>query len=122
MLDAEAGLRCPKCGSFAGEKIKRVLEEHRGGREVWQNQEGKNRVAYEFKVGIVKKKDLGIESRHAYMVLLIHPNWLEGASGLDDGAELGGYGGADPGMTARWFERRLRVALRRGPRPHPSGG
>ncbi len=44
-----------------------------------------NLVAYEFKVGNVKKKDLGIESRHVYMYLLIHPKWLEGASGLDDG-------------------------------------
>lgn len=102
MLDAESGLRCPKCGSFAGETIKRVLGDHRGRRQ----QQG-NLVAYEFKVGNVKKKDLGIESRHVYMYLLIHPKWLEGASGLDDVAELGGYGGADPEMTARWFERRL---------------
>ena len=117
-LDAEAGLRCPKCGSFAGGKIKKVLEDHRGRRL----QMG-SLVAYEFKVGNVKKKDLGIESRHVYMYLLIHPKWLEGASGLDDGAELGGYCGADPEMTARWFERRLEgYALRRGPRPHPSGG
>ena len=84
MLDAEAGLRCPKCGSFAGGKIKRVLEEHRGRRL----QMG-NLVAYEFKVGNVKKKDLGIESRHVYMYLLIHPKWLEGASGLDDGDGIG---------------------------------
>ena len=102
MLDAEAGLRCPKCGSFAGGKIKRVLEEHRGRRL----QMG-NLVAYEFKVGNVKKKDFGIESRHVYMYLLIHPKWLEGASGLDDGAELGGFADAEPEMTARWFERRL---------------
>ena len=48
-----------------------------------------NLVAYEFKVGNVKKKDLGIESRHVYMYLLIHPKWLEGSSGIDDGTELG---------------------------------
>lgn len=101
-LDAEAGLCCPKCGSFAGGKIKRILEDHRGRRL----QMG-NLATYEFKVGSVKKKDLGIESRHVYMYLLIHPKWLEGSSGLDDDVELGGYGGADLGMTARWFERRL---------------
>lgn len=100
--DSEAGLHCPKCGSFAGGKIKRVLEEHRG-RKLQMG----NLAAYEFKVGNVKKKDLGIESRHVYMYLLIHPKWLEGASGLDDGMELGGYAGADPELTARWFERRL---------------
>lgn len=101
-LDAEAGLHCPKCGSFAGGKIKKVLEDHRGRRL----QMG-SLVAYEFKVGNVKKKDLGIESRHVYMYLLIHPKWLEGSSGLDDGVELGGYAGADPEMTALWFEARL---------------
>ena len=37
----------------------------------------------------------------------IHPKWLEGASGLDAGEELGGYAGADPERTARWFEQRL---------------
>lgn len=101
-LDTEAGLLCPKCGSFAGGKVKKVLENHRG-RKLQMG----NPVAYEFKVGNVKKKDLGIESRHVYMYLLIHPKWLEGASGLDDGVELGGYAGADPEMTARWFEGRL---------------
>jgi hypothetical protein len=101
-LNGEAGLRCPKCGSFAGGKIKKVLEDHRGRR-----QQIGSRVAYEFKVGNVRKKDLGIESRRIYMYLLIHPTWLEGSTGLDDGVELGGYAGADPEMTARWFERRL---------------
>jgi len=101
-LNAETGLRCPKCGSFAGGKVKKVLEDHRGRRL----QMG-SLVAYEFKVGNVKKKDLGIESRHVYMYLLIHPKWLEGSSGLDAGVELGGYAGADPEMTARWFEGRL---------------
>jgi adenine-specific DNA methylase len=101
-LNAEAGLHCPKCSSFAGGKIKKVLEDHRGR----MLQMG-SLVAYEFKVGNVKKKDLGIESRHVYMYLLIHPKWMEGASGLDDGVELGGYAGADPEMTARWFEGRI---------------
>jgi transposase-like protein len=101
-LDAEAGLRCPKCGSVAGGKIKGILEEHRG-----RNLQMGNMVACDFKVGNMKKKDFGIESRHVYMYLLIHPKWLEGASGLDDGDELGGFADADPEMTARWFERRL---------------
>lgn len=106
-LDGEAGLCCPKCGSFAGGKIKKVLENHRGERREWKDQTGKIHCDYDFKVGNVKKKDLGIESRHVYMYLLIHPKWLEGSSGLDDGVELGGYAGADPEMTARWFEGRL---------------
>jgi len=106
-LNAEVGLRCPKCGSFAGGKIKRMLEDHRGKRSEWVDQKGEIHTSYDFKAGKVKKKDLGVESRHVYMYLLIHPKWLEGSSGLDDGAELGGYAGADPEMTARWFEGRL---------------
>lgn len=101
-LDTEAALLCPKCGSFAGGKVKKVLEDHRGNKL----QMG-NLVVYEFDVRNVKKKALGIDSRHVYMYLLIHPKWLEGASGLNDGVELGGYAGADPEMTALWFEDRL---------------
>jgi len=101
-LEAEDGFYCPKCGSFTGEKIKKVLEKHRGRRLQMGSM-----VDYEFKVGDVKKKDLGIESHHVYMYLLIHPKWLEGSSGIDDGTELGGYAGADLDMTARWFDRRL---------------
>ena len=107
MLDAEAGVRCPKCGAFAGEGIKRVLENHRGERIEWVDQEGNSHVGNDFRAGNVRKADLGIESRHVFMYLLIHPKWLEGSSGLDDGRELGGYAGADPELTARWFEKRL---------------
>ncbi|MEI2687729.1 MAG: hypothetical protein V9G14_16965 [Cypionkella sp.] len=97
-------------------KIKKVLEDHRRKLQMG------SLVAYEFKVGNVKKKDLGIESRHVYMYLLIHPKWLEGSSGLDDRVELGGYSGADPEMTARWFEGRLDgMRFLEVPWPHPSG-
>ena len=91
MVDAEPGLRCPRCRAFAGQKIKNVVESHTRAR----------------RVGDIKKKDFDIESRHVYMYLLIHPRWLEGAPGLDAGEELGGYAGADPEKSAPWFERRL---------------
>ncbi|MDR1607841.1 MAG: DUF1156 domain-containing protein [Deltaproteobacteria bacterium] len=105
MLDMEPGLRCPNCDSFAGSKIKTVLEKHSG-----EKYELGVLFPYNFKVGIVKKKDLGIESRHVYMYLLIHPKWLTGTPGFEAQVELGGYAGADPEMTARWFERRLEEA------------
>jgi hypothetical protein len=101
-LPQEPGFRCPQCGKYAGERIEAVLKRHRGKECKWGNQ-----VAYDFRAGAVKKTDLGVESRHVYMYLLIHPKWLEGASGLNAGVELGGYSGADPELTARWFERRL---------------
>jgi len=91
MIDEEPGLRCPKCGGFAGQKIKNVVEGHAVAR----------------RVADIKKKDFGIERRHVYMYLLIHPKWLEGAPGLEKGEELGGYADGDPEKTARWFERRL---------------
>lgn len=91
MADREPGLQCPQCGAFAGRRIKAILENHSRAK----------------RVANLKKKDLGIEKRPVYMYLLIHPQWLEGASGLQEGSELGGYAGAAPGTTAAWFERRL---------------
>jgi adenine-specific DNA methylase len=91
MVDSEPGLRCPSCQGFAGHGIKKALETHVNAR----------------RVGGIKKKDLGIESHHVYMYLLIHPSWLAGAPCSDDGEEFGGYVGAEPEITARWFERRL---------------
>lgn len=91
MVDDEPGLHCPRCRAFAGQGIKNVVESHSRAR----------------RVGDIKKKDFGIESHHVYIYLLIHPKWLEGASGFDGDEELGGFAAADPEMTARWFEKRL---------------
>jgi len=102
MCDSERGLHCPRCNRFAGQHIRAILERHRG-----QKKQLGDLVAFDFKARAVKKKDLGIESRHIYMYLLIHPKWLEGATGFENGEELGGYAGANPEKTARWFECRL---------------
>jgi len=91
MVDKEPGLRCPRCDGFAGQNIKKIIDYH-------------SRVS---RVSDIKKKDFGIESRHIYMYLLIHPRWFEGISGFDDDVELGGFAGADPEITTKWFEQRL---------------
>jgi hypothetical protein len=91
LVDDEPGLRCPQCGAFAGDPIKAVLDRH-----------GRARRASDR-----KKKDFGIQRRPIQMYLLIHPRWLEGTSGFIDGRELGGYAGAPPDDTARWFRKRL---------------
>ena len=39
--------------------------------------------------------------------LLIHPDWLKGASGSANGRELGGYIDAPVEDTAAWYEERL---------------
>jgi len=91
-IEAEDGLQCPSCKQFAGQEIKRTLLNHRRANTV----------------GAMKKKDFGIESRPTYMYLLIHPKWLEGAPGKDDGGvDFGGWAGAEPDRTAAWFRRRL---------------
>jgi adenine-specific DNA methylase len=110
LVDDEPGLRCPRCGAFAGDPIKAVLERH-----------GRARRASDR-----KKKDFGIQRRPIQMYLLIHPAWLEGAGGQKDRRtegekgkklsfyppdscppELGGYAGAPPDDTVTWFRKRL---------------
>jgi putative DNA methylase len=91
MLPDEHGLKCPQCGGFSGNKVKAVLDRH----------------ANAGRASDLKKKDLGIESRHVYMYLLINPKWLTGASGFEHGNEMGGYAGASVETTTLWHERRL---------------
>ncbi|MBE7511466.1 MAG: DUF1156 domain-containing protein [Anaerolineales bacterium] len=90
-IDDEPGLRCPHCGAFAGRRIKQVAEKHK---KVQRQSD-------------IKKGDYGIETRHVYMYLLIHPDWLRGTPGELDGQPLGGWAGADPDSTARWYSARM---------------
>ena len=91
LVPDEPGLCCPSCGDFAGQKVETVLRTH----------------AKAERVGDLNKKDFGIKRVRVPMTLLVHPDWLKGASGTADGEELGGYAGADPEATARWWRRRL---------------
>lgn len=91
MVDDEPGLCCPKCGVFAGNRIKTILHSHR----------------FASRVGDLKKEDFGIQRRPVYMYLLIHPDWLEGSSGFEGGKELGGCAGAPADDTIAWYEKRL---------------
>jgi hypothetical protein len=91
LVDEEPGFRCPGCQRFAGGQLKSVLERH-------------SRAS---RASGIKKKDLRIRRRAVQMFLLIHPKWLEGASGFEGDREIGGYAGAPPQDTAEWFERRL---------------
>ncbi|KYH32454.1 SAM-dependent methyltransferase [Neomoorella mulderi] len=91
LVDHEPGLQCPKCGAFAGNKVKEVLSSHARARRVRD----------------LKKQDFGIQSRSVYMFLLIHPDWFQGSGAWDHGTEMGGYAGADPESSIAWFEKRL---------------
>ncbi|MBX3394310.1 MAG: DUF1156 domain-containing protein [Phycisphaerae bacterium] len=92
-IEAEPGFRCPHCQAFAGEETKRVLARH---------------AKTSTRVGDIKKKDFGIESKHVFMYLLIDPKWFDGAPEKDDeGREYGGWAGAEPEATARWWRKRM---------------
>ena len=91
LVEQEPGLRCPACAAFAGHRLKAILERH-------------NRAS---RIGDLKKKDFGIESRHVYMSLLVHPTWLQGSPGSENGTELGGWAGAHPQLTTDWWRARL---------------
>jgi adenine-specific DNA methylase len=89
----ESGLYCPGCGEFAGEKVLTVTEKH---------------ALLQTKPAHRKKKDFNIQRKKVFMHLLIHPDWLKGASGYNGDRELGGWAGAAASDTADWFERRLK--------------
>ncbi|MDR3555650.1 MAG: hypothetical protein P4L55_12910 [Syntrophobacteraceae bacterium] len=88
----EPALHCPHCGTFAGKRLRDILQRH-----AQPNLSAAKR----------KKKDFGLKSKSIQMYLLIHPEWLKGASGFDEDNELGGWAGADSSTTAVWFERRI---------------
>lgn len=92
LIEIEPAMNCPECGSFAGERIKQILQRHYNA----------NRV------GAIKKKDFEIQKFAVRMCLLVHPGWLKGTSGSDANCnEHGGWAGAEPIDTERWFRKRL---------------
>jgi putative DNA methylase len=96
MVETEPGLKCPMCGAFAGQYLRDVL----------------NRHANATRRSEIDKKHLRIEpprngTKHVYCYLLIDPDWLNGTSGLINGAKLGGYADATVEATSHWYEQRL---------------
>jgi adenine-specific DNA methylase len=97
MVDEEPGLRCPRCGSFAGQWVRDVLKKHTKASRLKD----------------IDKKDFRIlpprnGTKPVYCYLLIQPDWLKGSPGVVDGRELGGYADAPPEATAAWYAERLR--------------
>jgi len=100
----EPGLHCPACGIFAGKRLADVIERH--AKPSTTNAQR-------------KKKDLALKKKSVQMYLLIHPEWLKGASGVAEEQEgrseeveggrieLGGYAGAPAELTSKWFESRI---------------
>jgi len=92
LVNDEPGLKCPGCNAFAGQQIKNILDRHSIAK----------------RVSDINKKDFSIEKRKIQMYLLISPEWLKGAAGIDaDGNELGGWAGAQPEDTEKWYKARL---------------
>ena len=102
LLPDDPGLSCPQCGQFAGQRLLETVQ----------------RQFSATRAGERKKKFYAIKKKAVQMHLLIHPAWLRGTSGFDEqGHELGGWAGASPESTARWYERRgenLRLVEVRG--------
>ncbi|RLB66053.1 MAG: hypothetical protein DRH04_09870 [Deltaproteobacteria bacterium] len=86
----EPGFRCPVCGAFSGDKFVDTLERHISS-----------------KTSQRKKKDFNIKRKFVQMYLLIHPDWLKGSQGFENGKEFGGYAGAPAEDTAKWYKKRL---------------
>ena len=88
----EPGLHCPACGTFAGKRLVDQFVRHA--------QPALGATAR-------KKKEFGLKNKPVQMYLLIHPEWLKGASGFDGEREYGGWAGAPAEATADWFTKRL---------------
>lgn len=89
-VQSEPGLRCPQCGSYAGDPVQRVLERHAQTR----------------KTADIQKTHFKVQKTKVSMRLLIHPQWLQGIPGVaHDGREIGGSAGSSPEDSAEWFRR-----------------
>lgn len=96
MVDDETGLRCPRCGSFAGQFLRDVLSAHRRATRATD----------------IDKKHLKIQParnsmKPVYCYLLIDPAWLEGSPGSIRGHESGGHPDATVDATTVWYQERL---------------
>lgn len=88
----EPGLHCPHCSTFAGKRLADVFDRH---------------AQPSLRATGRKKKDFALKSKPVQMYLLIHPEWMKGATGLVGGEELGGWAGAPAETTAAWYEKRM---------------
>ena len=96
MVDTEPGLKCPKCGEFAGQYLRDVLGKH----------------ASATRRSEIDKKHLKIQpsrnsTKKVYCYLLIDPDWLKGTAGAIKDEELGGYPEATVEATNHWYKQRL---------------
>lgn len=97
MVEAEPGLCCPKCGEFAGQWVRDVLQRH----------------MHAARMADIKKKHFNIQpprnsTKSVYAYLLIHPDWIKGSPGKVDSSELGGHADATPEENAAWYAERLK--------------
>jgi hypothetical protein len=88
----EPGLHCPHCSTFAGKRLADVFDRH---------------AQPSLRATGRKKKDFALKSKPVQMYLLIHPEWMKGATGLVGGEELGGWAGAPAEATSDWYEKRM---------------
>jgi len=92
-LDAEPGLKCPACGTFAGQYVRDILARHSAAK----------------KYSEIKKKDFrilpgGQGKKPVYCTLLIDPEWLKGSAGevasAGEGAASASAGVASAGAAS----------------------
>lgn len=88
----EPGLHCPHCSTFAGKRLADIFDRH---------------AQPSLRATGRKKKDFALKSKPVQMYLLIHPEWMKGASGFDGNEELGGWAGAPAEATSDWYEKRM---------------
>lgn len=91
MVSQEPGLRCPHCGTFSGKQLADIVERH---------------ASATLRAAQRKKTEFKLKKKPVSMFLLIHPEWMRGATGFEGKSELGGWAGATADSTAQWFAKR----------------
>ena len=96
MVDDEPGLCCPRCGKFAGQFVRDVLNAHKAA----------TRLADRTKKSLrILPPRNGVKPVYSY--LLVDPTWIKGSRGFDGQEELGGHPDASVEATTQWYEERL---------------
>ncbi len=96
-VEQEPGFKCPRCGTWAGQTPRDILEKHHNAQSYSE----------------IDKKHLGIVparngKKPVYCTLLIDPEWLKGSPGEVAGKEMGGFIDAPIDAADAWYRERLK--------------
>lgn len=97
LVETESGLKCPRCGEFAGQYLRDVLNKHLSAKRQAE----------------IDKKHLNIQpprnsTKPVFSYLLVDPEWIKGTAGTIDGNRIGGFPDATVKESSEWYSERTK--------------